>query len=129
MSIFQLRALQVFSGQVMMWLLLGRLTSLTVSDGVNAGDSFRNVKWSVGQVLGVGQFVPVVIDLVVAGTCEYFRSSESLIMRMTDTLLDGPKAAWEEKMSKRFSVVDAPSPSGDSGGGDTTNKLTKVTTM
>ncbi|KAL2286341.1 hypothetical protein FJTKL_07115 [Diaporthe vaccinii] len=110
MSMFQLRALQIFSGQVMMWLSLGRLTSLTVSDGVNAGDSFRNVKWSVGQVLGVAQFVPVVIDLVVAGTY-------------------GLKAAWEEKMSKRLSVVDAPSASGDSGGGDATNKLTKVTTM
>lgn len=71
MSIFQLRALQVFSAQLMMWLLLGRLTSLTLSDDMNAGDSFKNVKWSVGQVLGVSQFVPVVIDLVVAGTCEY----------------------------------------------------------
>lgn len=70
MSIFQLRALRVFSAQLMMWLLLGRLTSLTLSDGVNAGDSFKNLKWSVGQVLGVAQFVPVVIDLVVAGTCE-----------------------------------------------------------
>ncbi|KAK7709455.1 hypothetical protein SLS63_013228 [Diaporthe eres] len=106
MSIFQLRALQAFSAQLMMWLLLGRLTSLTLSDGVNAGDSFKNVKWSVGQVLGLAQFVPVVIDLVVAGTC-----------------------GVEEKMSKRFSVVDAPSPSGDSGGDDATNKLTKVITM
>lgn len=77
-SIFQLRALQAFSAQLMMWLLLGRLTSLTLSDGVNAGDSFKNVKWSVGQVLGLAQFVPVVIDLVVAGTCEYFDCPESL---------------------------------------------------
>ncbi|KAG6365977.1 hypothetical protein INS49_000153 [Diaporthe citri] len=110
MSVFQLRALQAFSAQLMMWLLLGRLTSLTLSDGVNAGDSFKNVKWSVGQVLGLAQFVPVVIDLVVAGTY-------------------GPKAAWEEKMSKRLSVVDAPPASGDSGGGDATNKLAKSTTM
>lgn len=72
MSIFQLRALQVFSAQLMMWLLLGLLTSLTVSDGVNAGDTFKNTKWSVGQVLALAQFVPVVIDLVVAGICEYF---------------------------------------------------------
>lgn len=71
MSIFQLRALQVLSAQLMMWLLLGLLTSLTLSDGVNAGDSFRNTKWSVGQVLGLAQFMPVVIDLVVASICEY----------------------------------------------------------
>lgn len=71
MSIFQLRALQVLSAQLMMWLLLGLLTSLTLSDGVNAGDSFRNTKWSVGQVLGLAQFMPVMIDLVVASICEY----------------------------------------------------------
>lgn len=71
MSIFPLGALQVFSAQVMMWLLLGLLTSLTRSDGVNAGDSFKNTKWSVGQVLALAQFVPVVNDLVVAGICEY----------------------------------------------------------
>lgn len=81
MSIFHLRALQALSAQLMMWLLLGRLTSLTLSDGVNAGDSFKNVKWSVGQVLGVAQFVPVVIDLVVAGTCEYF---DFLVCRASD---------------------------------------------
>lgn len=76
MQIFQLRTLQVFSAQLMMWLLLGRLTSLTLSDGLNAGDSFKNAKWSVGQILGLAQFMPVVIDLVVAGACEYFESPE-----------------------------------------------------
>lgn len=50
-------------------------------------------------------------------------------MRMTDTLLDGPKAAWEEKMSKRFSVVDTSSASGNSGEGDATNRPIKATTM
>lgn len=70
-GIFQVRILQVFSAQLMMWLLLGRLTSLTLRDGVNAGDSFKNSKWSVGQVLGLAQFVPVVIDLFVASICEY----------------------------------------------------------
>lgn len=71
MSILRSRALQILSAQLMMWLFLGLLTSLTLSDGANAGDSFRNAKWSVGQVLGLAQFVPVVIDLIVAGTCEY----------------------------------------------------------
>lgn len=73
MLVFQIltRALQVLSAQLMMWLLLGLLTSLTLSDGVNAGESFKNSKWSVGQVLGLAQFVPVIIDLVVASICEY----------------------------------------------------------
>lgn len=68
---FRLRVLQVLSAQLMMWLLLGLLTSLILSDGLIAGESFKNLKWSVGQVLGLAQFVPVVIDLVVAGICEY----------------------------------------------------------
>lgn len=50
-------------------------------------------------------------------------------MQMTDALLDGPKAAWEEKMSKRFSVVDTSSASGNSGEGNAMNKPTTAGTM
>lgn len=77
--IHQSRALQVFSAQLMMWLLLGLLTSRTLSDGVIAGETFKNSKWSVGQVLGLAQFVPVVIDLVVASICEYLCLNRSEI--------------------------------------------------
>lgn len=84
-SAFQLRILQVFSAQLMMWLLLGLLTSLTLSDDVTAGDSFENLKWSVGQILGLAQFVPVVIDLFVASICEYSCLNHSEIP-VTNTL-------------------------------------------
>lgn len=47
-----------------------------------------------------------------------------------NTFQDGSKVAWEEKMSKRFAVVDASSEPGiDSGKGEATNKLAKATTM
>jgi hypothetical protein len=42
--------------------------------------------------------------------------SEPFHVPTIDALLDGSKAAWEEKMSKRFAVVDASSASGDSSG-------------
>ena len=83
MLTFQLKALQVFSAQLMMWLLLGLLTSLTLSDGVIAGETFKNSRWSVGQVLGLAQFVPVVIDLVVAAICEYLCLNRSMSQLLT----------------------------------------------
>ena len=71
----------------------------------------------------------VIIDLAVTGIGEYLSLSQLFLIPIIDPLLDGPKAAWEEKMSKHFAVVDASASSTSTGEGDATQRLTKATTM
>lgn len=58
------RALNIVLCCVMMWLLLGTFTAIAVRLADAMGPWGKDRRWSIGQVLALATFVPLIIDII-----------------------------------------------------------------
>ncbi|KAG6358269.1 hypothetical protein INS49_014153 [Diaporthe citri] len=82
------RALNIVLCCAMMWLLLGTFTAIAVRLADAMGPWAKDRRWSIGQVLALATFVPLIIDIIAIA-------------------LEEPRAALEGKLPKRFRLVEA----------------------
>lgn len=57
------RALNILICYVTMWLLLGTFTTIAVRLAVAMGPFGKDRRWSIGQILAMATFVPLIIDI------------------------------------------------------------------
>lgn len=65
-----IRVLNILVCFATMWLLLSIFTAMTVRLAVAMGQWGKDRRWSVGQVLAMATFVPLIIDIIVIALCK-----------------------------------------------------------